>query len=68
MAKQLLPHQLRVLEEKMDLDQRIAKLDAFIDSNTSFAAVDKEERARLVRQLDVMHELAVILRERIAHF
>ncbi|MET3512720.1 hypothetical protein ABIC63_000485 [Pseudacidovorax sp. 1753] len=68
MAGELLPHQRRVLDEKMDLDQRIAKLDAFIHSNPIFPTLDRDERARQMRQLDVMHELAVILRERIAHF
>lgn len=61
-------HQQRVLDEKQELDARIAKLGEFIQSNPLFLAVDADEQARLRRQLDVMHELAVILADRIAHF
>jgi len=61
-------HQQRVLDEKQDLDTRIAKLGEFIKSNPLFTTVDPEEQARLRRQLDVMHELAAILADRIDHF
>lgn len=67
-ASALPPHQQRVLDEKIDLDQRLNALDAFIDRNPIFASVPSDEQARLKRQLDVMHELSSILGERIAQF
>ena len=62
------PHQLRVLDEKQELDIRITKLDEFIQRNPLFAKLPEAERARLKRQLDVQHELSSILGERIANF
>ena len=62
------PHQQRVLDEKQDLDIHITKLDEFIERNPVFTQVPGDEQARLKRQLDVMHELSVILSERIANF
>ncbi|WP_315128095.1 hypothetical protein [Comamonas antarctica] len=62
------PHQQRVLGEKMELDLRISALDSFIDRNPIFEHVPSPEQARLKRQLDVMHELSVVLGERIANF
>ncbi len=61
-------HQQRVLDEKQELDARIVKLGEFIESNPLFLTVDADEQTRLCRQLAVMHELAVILADRIAHF
>ena len=62
------PHQQRVLDEKMELDQRITRLDTFIRENQAFPTLPADEQARLRRQLDVMHELSTILGERIANF
>ena len=62
------PHQLRVLDEKLDADTRISKLDEFITRNPVFTGLDASERSRLKRQLDVMHELSSILADRIANF
>lgn len=62
------PHQQRVLDEKQDLDLRIARLDEFKRRNPLFASLDPDEQARMNRQLDVMRELSVILGERIAAF
>lgn len=64
----LLPHQLRVLDEKLDVDTRISKLDEFITRGPVFAGLEASERSRLKRQLDVMHELSSILADRIANF
>ncbi len=61
-------HQQRVLAEKMDRDQEISRLDAFIRESPIFVSLPAEEQARLRRQLDVMHELSTILGERIANF
>ncbi|KZK31990.1 hypothetical protein A4F85_04545 [Delftia sp. GW456-R20] len=62
------PHQQRVLDEKMERDQEITRLDTFIRENAVFPTLPADEQARLRRQLDVMHELSTILGERIANF
>jgi hypothetical protein len=62
------PHQQRVLDEKQDLDMRIARLDEFQRRNPIYPTLPEDERARLARQLDVMREMSVILGERIEHF
>ena len=61
------PHQQRVIDERADLDGRIAKLAAFIDSPT-YLAVCHEEQERLEDQLDVMHIYSEILAARIRAF
>ncbi|WP_199961157.1 MULTISPECIES: crAss001_48 related protein [unclassified Delftia] len=60
--------QKNVLDQKMDCDQDISRLDTFIRENAAFPALPADEQARLRRQLDVMHELSAILGERIASF
>ena len=67
-ASKLAPHQQRVLDEKMERDQEITRLDTFIRENAAFPALPADAQARLRRQLDVMHELSTILGERIANF
>lgn len=62
------PHQQRVLDEKQDLDLRIARLDEFKRRNPLFASLDAAEQARMTSQLDVMRELSAILGERIEAF
>lgn len=67
-ASKLAPHQQRVLDEKMERDQEITRLDTFIRENQVFLTLPADEQSRLRRQLDVMHELSTILGERIANF
>ena len=64
----LQPFQQRVVAEKMERELEIARLSAFIRESEAFAALPTEEQARLRRQLDVMHELVVVLADRISHF
>ncbi len=64
----LQPFQQRVVAEKMEREQEIARLQAFIRDGDAFATLPVEEQARLRRQLDVMHELVVVLADRIANF
>lgn len=65
----LAPHQERVVTEKSELDEKIAKLYTFVGSPTFKQIVpDLTEQARLNRQLDVMHEYSNILGWRIAAF
>lgn len=62
------PHQQRMLDEKLELDIRITKLDEFIQLNQMFGKLPDAERARMKRQLDVQRELSTILSERIVNF
>ena len=62
------PHQDRVVEEKKELDEKIVKLDLFIESNPLFQKVPLDEQNRLRSQLDVMQEYSAILKDRIANF
>lgn len=62
------PHQQRVIEEKSQLDERNAKLEAFITNSTIFVSLTSNEQALLTRQLDCAKELSNIRGERIATF
>ncbi len=61
------PHELRVFEEKKQLDDRLGALRSFLDSQL-FAGIAEGERYRLRRQAEVMAEYSRILAERIAAF
>jgi hypothetical protein len=63
----MLPHQQRVVDEKCELDARLAKLRPFFDTPT-FAGLDEEEKQRLVHQEAAMQEYSTILGERIVAF
>lgn len=67
---ELQPHQQRVVEEKRELDERLAKLVDFIENNPTFKStvLIEAERNRLRRQRTKMEELSQILGERIAAF
>lgn len=63
------PHQQRVVDELVELQDKITKLDNFISSdNFEKIVVDKEERHRLVEQLGYMQQYASVLIERIDNF
>lgn len=63
----LQPHQQRVVDEKTDLDAKMDKLTAFIDTPI-FASLAEAEQERLVRQLHHMGNYTAVLGERIAAF
>lgn len=63
----MLPHQQRVVDEKIALDEKMAKLDAFGDT-AIFTGLPQAERERLKRQAVAMREYSDILGERIAAF
>lgn len=63
----LQPHQQRVVDERAELDERLAKLSAFIDGAT-FRTLDADEQNRLEQQAAVMATYSDILTERIAAF
>lgn len=56
-----------MLEEKISLDEKISKLDAF-SRGTGFARLPYAEQCRLGKQLVIMQQYSEILRERIAAF
>jgi hypothetical protein len=61
------PYQDRVLNEKAELDSRLARLQAFLNRPTfNELAIDEQERLR--RQAAVMQEYSEILAARIEHF
>lgn len=67
--KELPPHQQRVVQEKEELDEKLSKLSAFIDSpNFTITVKDENEIARLVCQEEIMKDYSEILAERIASF
>ncbi len=69
MTTQLQPHQQRVVDEHSELLERLRKLRAFIaDEKGPFRSLDRAERKRLLRQEEVMTDLAMVLAERIAEF
>lgn len=61
------PHQQRVVDEKCELDARLAKLTPFFDTPI-FADLDEGEKNRLERQEEAMSAYSAILTERIAAF
>lgn len=61
------PHQVRVVEEKKELDKKIDKLTVFLFAPT-FNALDESEKARLRLQHSVMKLYSEILGQRIAAF
>lgn len=62
------PHQERVVNEKKELDEKLDKLKAFIDTSPTFKGLHEDERGRLNRQFDVMAEYSSILSQRIEAF
>lgn len=65
----MLAHQERVVQEKQELDDKIAKLSSFTNPNNDiFNALPEDEQVRLGRQLAVMAEYSSILSERINAF
>lgn len=63
----LAPHQQRVVIEKAELDEKLAKLAAFMNTQR-FTALPIDEFARLTRQFTCMVEYSAVLGERIAAF
>jgi len=62
-----LPHQLRVVDERQELGEKLEKLAEFLTTPT-FVGLQKDEQHRLIRQHAAMDEYERILRQRIAAF
>lgn len=63
----LAPHQQRVVGEKVQLDDKIAKLCAFTGTS-AFACLPESERELLDQQIDTMAAYSLILARRIQAF
>lgn len=61
-------HQQRVVDEKTELDEKLAKLSSFINDSPIFPKLPIDEQARLYRQQAVMATYSEILGQRIAAF
>ena len=62
------PYQERVVEEKRELDKRIASLFDFMENGQTYFGLVKNERDRLYDQYLVMKKYSNILNQRIIHF
>lgn len=67
MSHTLQPHQQRVVNEKAELDDRLSKLQAFVE-NPKFISIDTGEQRRLLEQRNIMLAFSDILGDRIAAF
>jgi hypothetical protein len=63
----LQPHQQRVIDEKSELDERLAKLVIFMGTELCLS-LPFAERGRLKRQASAMKDYTEVLAERIAAF
>ena len=63
----MLAHEKRVIEEKIELNERLTKLRQFFLSE-KFYALDNDEMRRLQKQAEAMQVYCDILSERISHF
>lgn len=63
----LLPHQQRVVDERQELEERLAKLRQFLGTEICLS-LPFDERSLLVRQERVMTEYSEILADRINLF
>lgn len=61
------PYQERVVQEKKELDEKLAKLDAF-GRTEQYTLLPVDEQGRLNRQHSIMEQYSQILQERINNF
>ena len=59
--------QQRVVDEKVQLDDKISRLKPFLNSDKVKILV-ADERIRMIKQLDLMEKYSAILGERISNF
>ncbi len=62
------PHELRVIQEQLELGDKLGKLLCFIGTNPAYATLPPEEQERLGRQASIMQQYANVLSERINAF
>lgn len=66
--KDVLPYQQRVVDEKVELDAKIAKLKDFINESPMFGKLSLNEQKRLQKQYVYMDNYSDILGFRINAF
>ena len=66
--KALLPHQQRIVDEKSELDEKINKLQQFIETNDLFKDLHPAEKNDLVQQGNIMLNYSSVLQRRINRF
>lgn len=62
------PYQQRVVDEKMDLDEKAKALSDFIGYSNTFGILEQEEQELLKEQCEIMWQYSEILGERIRRF
>jgi hypothetical protein len=62
------PHEERVVDEKNVLDEKLVKLQNFIEHNKIFQALPNDDKELLERQEVYMSDYSQVLAERIARF
>jgi hypothetical protein len=62
----LQPHQDRVVQERAELKEKLERLSLFIETPFFQKAMDEREKARMLRQQEVMKEYVAVLDDRIA--
>ncbi|MDN6228453.1 MAG: hypothetical protein L0J12_04410 [Enterobacterales bacterium] len=62
------PHQQRVVDEANELEDKLTKLSAFIESSPVFAGLDSMQQDLLKAQAGAMSAYLQILKLRIASF
>lgn len=62
------PHQKRVVDEASELEYKLTKLSAFIESNPFFAGLDATQQGLLKAQAGAMRSYHEVLKLRIATF
>lgn len=63
------PHQQRVVDEQIELQDKITKLNNFMHIGENFFKFcDEDEQIRLIRQYNAMCAYNDVLKERIANF
>lgn len=65
--KELAPHQIRVVQERDDLLEKVTKLNAFL-STELFATLSNDEQFLLNTQCQFMQGYLNVLEERIGNF
>lgn len=65
---ELEPYQLRVIEERDQLQEKLSKLNAFLVSSKFYVVIDEQEQILLTRQASAMQEYLDILISRIERF
>jgi len=65
--KMLEPHQQRVVTEKEELDEKISKLSAFLETDM-FSKLKHKDAELLSKQIIIMSKYSTILKERIDEF